>query len=288
MLTNREIASLIIMVAMILFALSKAGIRRSLTQVIKIFFSRKVVQFNIHFLAYAATLIYAAWRVGIWDVRLLKDSVLVLTGVGYPMVFQAHRLKDGSLLFRETVKRCLGASALVALFINLSSLNIAGELILQSLIALLAVVVYVDPKNHSAKIKAAVVAKSVLAIIGFSLFLSTAYNLVASYENLDFEMTAKAAALTIWLPILLLPLIYASTYITQIQLILAMTKYFNEDKAIPIFVKFALLLGLRGSPQLASKFNGIWRSRLAKTINFKSARRLLSQFRESCKSEAGH
>lgn len=283
MLTNREIATLIIVVPLIIFLLLKREIRVAFSQLLKGFFSGAILRFNLLFSAYSATLIYVAWSLKIWDTRLIKDSVIVLLAVGYPMVYQVFKIKDGSLLVRDTLKKCLGVTAFAALYVNLSSLNIVAELTIQVLSALLVGISIFVRGDDARPIRAVVVADSVLGIMGLSIFLVTTLSVVNSLEEFDFELNIKSAALTIWLPLLLLPFVYVSSYIMQIQMIFIRMPVLNERQEIPNLVKFAIFFGLRGSVQLASKFTGQWPKELAQTKKYQVAARQMTQFRESCK-----
>jgi hypothetical protein len=64
MLTNREIASLILVAALLVFCIVKADIRKSLLGTIRVFFSYQLVTINIIYLMYAAALVLLAWRLG--------------------------------------------------------------------------------------------------------------------------------------------------------------------------------------------------------------------------------
>jgi hypothetical protein len=279
MLTNREIASLILIAALLVFCVVKTDIRKSLLGTIKVFFSYQLVTINLIYLTYAAALVLLAWRLGAWDLRLLKDTVIVLLVVGYPMVFRANSVSDGKVLLRRTVRETLGISALVVFYVNLSSLPIVWEVVIQ-LVGVFAVMLAVVAKSQGPQSRpVAVFMNGVLIAIGLLLFVTTTINFVANWKTEDFGLILKTLCMTIWLPIALLPLIYVGAFLMQVQVIFVMLPFNNGHKKVRLDVKLALFFGLRGSVRLGAAFIGAWRTRIGKASNYKEARSVMKDFR---------
>lgn len=279
MLTNREIASLILIAALLVFCIVRADIRTSLLGTIKVFFSYQLVTINLIYFTYAAAFVFLTWRLGAWDLRLLKDTVIVLLIVGYPMVFRANSVSDGRVLLRRTVRETLGISALVVFYVNLSSLPIVWEVVIQ-LVGVFAAMLAVVAKSQGPKSRpVAVFMNGVLIAIGLLLFVTTTINFVAEWKTEDFGLILKTLCMTIWLPIALLPLIYVGAFLMQVQVIFVTLPFHNGHKKVRIGVKLALLFGLRGSVRLGAAFIGAWRTRVGEASNYQDARCVMKGFR---------
>lgn len=279
MLTNREIASLILIGALLVFCIVKADIRKSLFGTIKVFFSYQLVTINVIYLTYSAALILLGWRVGAWDPRLLKDTIIVLLIVGYPMVFRANNVSDGKVLLRRTIRETLGISALVVFYVNLSSLPIVWEVVIQ-VVGVFAAMVAVVAKSQGPKSRpVAVFMNGLLIAIGLFLVVTTTINFVTGWKTEDFGLILKTLCMTIWLPIALLPLIYVGAFLMQLQVIYVMLPFNNGHKKVRLSVKLALLVGLRGSVRLGAAFIGAWRRRIGEASNYRDARSVMNQFR---------
>lgn len=286
MLTNREIASLILLGALLVFCVVKADIRKSLLGTIKVFFSYQLVTINVLYLTYVAALVLLGWRVGAWDPRLLKDTIIVLLVVGYPMVFRANSVSDGKVLLGRTVRDTLGISALVVFYVNLSSLPIVWEVVIQLVgvfAAMLAVTVVAKSQGPKSR-PVAVFMNGVLIAIGLLLFVTTTINFVADWKTEDFGLILKTLCMTIWLPIALLPLIYVGAFLMQVQVIFVMIPFNNGQKKVGPGVKLALFFGLRGSVRLGAAFIGAWRTRVGETSNYRDARHVMTNFRQEQKA----
>ncbi len=281
MLTNREIASLILIGVLLVFCIVKTDIRKSLVATIKVFFSYQLVTINLVYLAYAAALVLLAWRLGDWDLRLLRDTVIVLLVVGYPMVFRANSVSDGKVLLRRTVRETMGISALVVFYVNLSSLPIVWEVVIQ-LIGVFAAMLAVVAKSQGQKSRpVAVLMNGVLIAIGLLLFVTTTINFVADWKTEGFGLILKTLCMTIWLPIALLPLVYVGAFLMQVQVIFVMLPSNNGHRKVGLGVKLALFFGLRGSVRLGAAFIGAWRTRVGEAANYRDARRVMNNFRLS-------
>ena len=278
MLTDREIASLILVGVLLVFCIVKADIRKSLVGTVKVFFSYQIVTINVIYLMYAATLVSLAWQVGAWDLRLLKDTILVLLAVGYPMVFRANNVSDGKVLVSRTLRETLGISALVVFYVNLTSLPIVWELVIQ-VVGIFAAMVAVVAKSQGPKSRpVAMFMNGLLIAIGLTLFVATTINFIGDWTE-DFGLILKTLCMTIWLPIALLPLIYVGAFLMQLRVIYVMLPFNNGHKKVRLRVKLAIFIGLRGSVCLATGFIGVWRTRIGEATSFRNARLVMSEFR---------
>ncbi|WP_434578830.1 hypothetical protein [Thermoanaerobacterium thermosaccharolyticum] len=74
--SNRELAVGFWLFLLLLYALSKKDIRKSLLDIIKIFFSKKFIGWHISMLLYVLLIVFILFKIGFWEFRLLKDTII--------------------------------------------------------------------------------------------------------------------------------------------------------------------------------------------------------------------
>jgi hypothetical protein len=132
-LSNREIATLLIAVCVLIGALFVPGVRKSLRDIVRLVFGKHILPMILIYLAYAAGVIALAMWAGIWGLDLLKDTAVMVLFVGLPLLFKSASVKDGVMLIRHTFTETLGVSVLVLFYVNLASLPIIAEIVVQLL-----------------------------------------------------------------------------------------------------------------------------------------------------------
>lgn len=178
-----------------------------------------------HFALYGiwiGVVVAAGSRVGLWNVGLLKATVLwaLLSGIGL-LASTMDALKRRRWFWRVLIST-IGATAAVELFVNLKSFPLAVELLLQPVIffALVVPVVARDPEHRPVR----VVAGWTSALIGFAAVGWTALGLSRQWSELDLGQLGAEAALPVWLTVGALGFLYPFTlYMAYEQLLKRMT-----------------------------------------------------------------
>lgn len=282
--TNRELASTILAVVFVsAFALVpklRRHVGSSFSNFLHLLFVWKIQLPLLTYFAYAFAVVYIAWRLGAWDLSLLKDSIILAFFVGLPMLFSATNVRDGTKLVRDVVRDTAGVSALVIFYLGLGSLPLWGELLLQPLLILLALVAAVahhTPEHRPAE----KLANALLGIIGVALIVYTT-GLVSSTWDAETVSDALASfTLSVWLPIALIPFVYIFAFIMHCESILTRLSFFNDKKNPTLRVRLSCICGLRFSTRLASEFAGPWCGQLARSSGFRGAIHTMREFRQA-------
>lgn len=175
--------------------------------------------------------LYGAWiaiiavvggRLGLWNVGLLKATVLwaLLSGIGL-LASTTDALK-GRRWFRRVIVSTIGATAVVEFFVNLKSFPLAIEIVLQPVIflALVLPIVARDPEHEPVR----TLAGWTSALIGFAAVGWTALGLSRQWSDLDLGKLVAEAGLPVWLTIGALGFLYPFTlYMAYEQLLKRMT-----------------------------------------------------------------
>ena len=280
MVTNREIASLILIGIFVLFILLIPGVRKEIGVMAKLIFGKHILPILLSYLGYATAIVALASWLNVWNDDLLKDTVLVVLLVGFPLLFNAASAKSGVCLVRKTFAETVGVSVLLLFYINLVSLPILAELALQLVVIFVSMIAAVGATKveYRAVTK---LANGFLTVVGLGLLAFTTANLIGTWDEQDLGLILRTLMLSVWFPFALLPLIYVVSFYAQAQLVFVMLPFFNDRKPLPLRVRLAVLLGLRFSTRYAASFTGEWRSRVGKLRSFKETRRLMSEYRAS-------
>gem|GEM_PF-986759 len=287
--TSREVATGIIAVTFILlsFALKKVrkGLLRSLLRAVKALAAWKVWTVVLAYLIFVVGVVVLAHALGAWSGALLKDTLIIVFFVGLPILFNSAEFKEGLDVVRHTIKEVLGVAALLVVYLNLAPFPLWGELILQISLLFFVTLAIVGKHNQ----KTASVGKFFEVLIGFigiGLIAYVTVQVATGFNEFDWEREATAFALSVWLPVSLIPFVYLSGLMASCEAALLRAKFHNGREKLPLSVRFAFLLGVRGSLRYATSFTGRWLPQLANQESFRRASRVMREYRRAVRSNA--
>lgn len=280
MLNNRELASVILIALLILLALALPKWRRkllpSLSAVARSFFKWPILRIFCLFLAWVTLWVWLAWLVGVWDPELLKDTVITLFGVGFPLLFSSIRAKSGVEIIRHIRRETLTLSALFLFYLNLESLPLWGELIAQPLIVLLTMMTALAQRDE--KGRRIVGCFSIpLLLIGIALIVWTTAQTVVKWDKLDWSELLAQLGLSVWLPITMFPFLYVVAFYAATEVILKRLLWTNKE--MPLRARLGVLAGLHGSVRWAKQLTGRYHH-VAQAKSFRGALSEMREFRE--------
>lgn len=276
---NREIATAIFLAVVVAMFIVVPQLRRSVgpgaTGVVKaIFVPRLIVVFSA-FLLWASGWIVLASVVGIWDVDLLKDSIIIVLALGFPMLIRSVRLTSGPSIARNVIVESLGLSALLAFYINLAPFPLWAELIAQPLLTLV-VALQALSKTKNEWAKAHSVLSGVLIASGVIALVWTTAQVTLHFSELDLLGLLRSFTLSVALPIVLIPFFYLTAFHAFSEVALVRMKLRNPN--MPRRVAWAIWLGLGLRLSLAAKLTGR-HNVLGEARGFRDALRRMATFR---------
>lgn len=188
MLNNRELASVILIAALIVIVAAIPRSRRFvlplISDVAKSFFRWPIIRIFGLFVVWTALWVWLVSLTGVWEPKLSKDTIILLFGVGLPMLFSSIRAKTGGEIFKQIRRETRTLSTLFLFYLNLESLPLWGELIAQPVIVFLAVMIAFT--QHNQRYRRIVGCFSVpLALVGVGLVLWTTVQTIAKWDQLD-------------------------------------------------------------------------------------------------------
>lgn len=285
-LTNRELASVVLIGLAILLGVGIPKLRRALApsvkDVLRHFFVWQIqIPLNLYFL-YAAAIVYVGWDVGIWHLDLLKDTVIIVAFVGIPMLSSSVSYGKRVTLFRDTLRNTLSAAALIGFYINLESLPLVAELVLQPVILLLTILAALAARNNEHK-PVKVLTDTLLALIGVLLLIYVTTKIAKSWSPDYGESTLSSLGLPVLLSLTLLPFIHVFAFIARAEALIRVLPNFKKKK-LPISLRIAFIWGLHLRTKLANDFHGLWLQEIAEAQSIKEVRSIMSNFRKAVRA----
>jgi len=284
--SNREIATGILIVLGLTFLLALPETRRTLHKgiidVLKALVQWKFLLLIALYFLYAIGLVAVAKSQSWWDTSLLSVTILTIVVTGFPLFLNANDYKTGSELVRKVVFEVAGLSALMITYLDLGEFPIWGELILQLVVSFLVIFIAMTPRIPGGK-RAAQFFEVLLGVLALGLVISTAVTLFTEPKSFDWLHELKAFALSIWLPIALIPFLYFLAILMQIESSLVRLKMHNDRKN-PLRIRLALVIGFRGSLRYAKRFSGHWITDMSAQRTFRGGLALMRRHREAVRT----
>lgn len=280
MLNNRELASVILIGLLVVLALALPKWRKillpSLRTVARSFFQWAILRIFGLFVVWVALWVWFAWLVGAWEFELLKDTVIILFGVGFPLLFSSMRAKSGVEIVGHIRRETLTLSTLFLFYLNLESLPLWGELIAQPVIVVLSVMAAFAQRDE--KGRRIVGCFSIpLLLIGLGLIAWTTVQTITNWYKLDWPELLAQLALSVWLPFAMFPYLYVVAFYAATEVILKRLLWTNEE--MPLRARLGVLAGLRGSVRWAKELTGRYHH-VARAKSFRGALSEMRDFRD--------
>lgn len=282
MLNNREIASLILMGAVLIVVLAVPKVRRPVlsaaADVLRAARSPKILAVFGLFLVWCGAWIFVGWRVGLWQVELVKESVLIVLTVGFPVLFTTIRAKSGTAILRKIVGETAALSALLAFYINLEPFPLPVELVLQ-----LALLVIVPTRVVAGTMPNATAVRGCLDVllvaIGSMILIWTTVRLVVTANERDWTATWMELALSVWLPLSMFGYFYGVAFFAYVETAnLRMRRFFQPPASKRVMV--AMVLGLHLRVRWAAAFTGPFQNEVSRSTSFREALTAMRAFRQ--------
>lgn len=260
MLNERELATLVVLAMIVVAGLinrnARAGLLSGFVAVGKALWNRHVIGVLLAYAAWVTLCVFGASAIGLWQLSLLKDTILTALVVGLPLLFRALNNKTGGLLLRDVAKEALGLSAFVAFYVNLSPLPLWAEILLQLVLILLVLmqvaVQRIDASTGQKALSGCV--NFALVALGIGLIAWSTVRLVNQWQTLDQKELFLQLSLAVWLPLALFPFLYGFAYVAAVEGILLRVSRLNDGVAWR--EKAGILVGLSFSLRTAKAFSG--------------------------------
>lgn len=282
--SNLEKSYLILIVLIFVLGMTQRSIRKSGRGIIRSLTDFKVLTVVFLYIIYVSLLVYGAWRLDLWKLTSLHDTVLAIFLTGLPMVFNVTSMKDGKFLVRDTFKLSIGLSALFGFYLNLEPLNFFWSLLAVVMLIFSNLMAEVLRQQGDSGLLARKLLNGFSITIVLFIFGLTTIDLIKGLSGQRRTELIQSLAVSVWLPLMMLPFLYLLGFFAQLSVLFRVLPMFNERRKHSLTVRMAIFFGFRLSLRLVSSFVGVWRLRIGSAQSYKVARVVMSDFRRDLNS----
>lgn len=234
---NREIAiGFWIIVLFVFLLLLKVG-RSSLKNVLFCMLRKNIIIAFVIFIIYYCGAIYILYRVGFWDLNLLKDTIFWFFFAEIPLLFQALEKGKDKYFFIRTIKNNLALIVILEFLLNIWTFSLGIELVIVPVFVVVGIIYALADRSKEYKSlkKACDIINYVFGLIVFGTFIGHVFNDSSELFNLQ---TLQGFLFPILILLLNLPLIYGFSLYNLYEQIFVRVKN-NKFKNKINIIKFA-------------------------------------------------
>ena len=277
MLTSRELATVIIIVATIAVVLGvpkfRAHMAPPLRSVVRAAFVPRLVWLYLVVVLIAASSTALAWVIGLWDLSLLKDTVILTLTTVFPMTFRSFSFKSGGELAHKLVRETLALTVLLTIYLDAAPLPLGWEIVYQ-LTVIFLVVLQAFASTNPEYVQAKRLCDVLLFVLGVFLLVWTTVSLLQTPP--DWSDFFQSVFFGFWLPLTLLPFFYVFGFYAVTETALARFRAIKEP--LSRRVTLAVLVGTRLRLSLLARFSGRY-NYVGDATGFRDALSRMSSFR---------
>lgn len=232
LLNNREQALIIWLVLLFILALSFKSGRRSLFDLVKSLFAKKIFAVLLAMILYIGLVVLLLYRIQFWDVFLTKDTIFWFVGVAFVLLYGYQATQGDEHYFKSILLEALTLIVLLEFVVNLYAFNLWVEIILLPVVSIIVIFgVFAATKEEFAPIGKAI--EYLLAAFGLFLIGYAFFKILSNYQNFLTSDNLRAFALPIILTLAYLPFLYLiALYAVYDELFVRLNLFSNKDKEL--------------------------------------------------------
>lgn len=282
-LSTREWATLIWGCIFMLYVLCHREIRKSLWNVIVIFFDKKLRILWEIILLYVLTITILFCYLPIWENIYIKDIIIWFLFSGLIYCMNAVSSEADETYIKKILKDNLKFTMILEFFMSTFTFNIWIELAIIPIITIITVMNVIAERKEEYK-SVHKLLDSVLAIAGFWIFYETIKIGINEYKQLNIINTLVSFMIPIAYLILIIPLEYALELYSKYELLfLRMTFKEEKDKKTKIRHRVAIICSCRISVRRVLLFQREYMGMMYVKMKDNEFEKLIREFRNACK-----
>lgn len=260
---NRELAIIIwSLVGVILIWAANKNIREPLVQVIKCFFCKQFIKLYIAMGIYVGFVIYLLWKIGYWQIELLKDTIVWFFFTGIVLAFQTIQQGKEMRYFKQILFDSFKMSIVVQYVIGAYNCSLWEELILIPLMLLIILLDCVlnswEQFNDEYYKSLKKMVKVINVIMGLYIIGVAVISAITDFKNLLKIDVAKAIIFPSIMTTSFLLFLYFFAIILGYEHIFSRLKIIgSQERNLRRYIKVKVVIVCKGS---LSKIYKIWRS----------------------------
>ena len=234
---NREKAILFWSTIVMIWALSDRKFRASVVEILRLLTHAKIIIPIIGSLLYIALIVYAFYRIKLWDVSFIKDTAFWALGTAIIFLANSNKANQDSMYFSKLIFENIRLVLILEFIINLYVFNFIVELILLPFLFTL-VFISVISEYKKELLPAKKPSNFILGLFGLFLLVFSIYSLIADYRSLALLDSLRSILLPPLLTIAFLPFIYCFALCMAYEsLFVRLDIFLSGDKELAKFAK---------------------------------------------------
>lgn len=282
-LSTREWATLIWGCIFMLYVLCHSEIRKSLWNVIVIFFDKKLRILWEIILLYVLTITMVFCYLPIWENIYIKDIIIWFLFSGLIYCMNAVSSEADETYIKKILKDNLKFTMILEFFMSTFTFNIWIELAIIPVITIITVMNVIAERKEEYK-SVHKLLDSILAIAGFWIFYETIKIGINEYKQLNIINTLVSFMIPIVYLILIIPLEYILELYSKYEvLFLRMTFKEEKDKRIRLHHRTAIFRECNFSVRKILLFQREYMTQMYALMKEDEFNQLMQKFRSACK-----
>ena len=282
-LSTREWATLIWGCIFMLYVLCHREIRKSLWNVIVIFFGKKLRILWEIILLYVLTITIVFCYLPIWENIYIKDIIIWFLFSGLIYCMNAVSSEADETYIKKILKDNLKFTMILEFFMSTFTFNIWIELAIIPVITIITVMNVIAERKEEYK-NVHKLLDSILAIAGFWIFYETIKIGINEYKQLNIINTLVSFMIPIVYLILIIPLEYILELYSKYEvLFLRMTFKEEKDKRIRLHHRTAIFRECNFSVRKILLFQREYMIQMYALMKEDEFNQLMQKFRSACK-----
>lgn len=278
-MNNREIAGLILLSALAIWGVTKHEGRDALVHLVRAFLDRRILLVTFGYAAYVGLIVFFAWKVGLWNQRLLIETVFWFVASGYPLMLSVTDAAKDRKYFRNAAKSVFGIGAAFIFFVNLATFSLIWEILLQIVLGMLVgMLILVDRDEERKRIRP--VLTVLLGGVILLLTVNTVTDLYQQRHDLEWEQTARSLLLTFWLPLATVVFLIPLAYFVEYDSAFNWMKVGSPNMPPNFRDRLALIVALNIHLRNIQAFRPYWGTQVKTAKSFPAKVRAARQFRK--------
>ncbi|GHO84359.1 hypothetical protein [Dictyobacter formicarum] len=240
---NREKAIIIWFCILLVWSLSHKSVRGSIkgpvVTIVKILFSLKIGIPLLLMGGYVILIVFLFSRLNLWDVSLLKDTLLWFFGSACIMFGNTSKAGQDSKYFKNAIVETVKFSVFIEFVVNLYVFNIFIELILVPILSFIGVMLVI-PGEGVGYTRAKKLLNGLLIIVGLGMLIYALIHIFGDFQHFATVENIQEFLLPIVLTFAFLPFMYCLTLWARYEQLFTSVDMWGHNKALAGYIKWKL------------------------------------------------
>lgn len=238
-LSNRELATIVWFVILIILFGFKKEVRKSIFDLIKAFFATSILSIILLLAIYTFGSVLILKHYGFWDLTLMKDTIFWFVGFTFMTLFKLDQAKQTSFFF-NLLKDSFKLTIFLEFFLNFYTFNFIAEMIIIPVFTTIFLMNLITQNKYEYK-PVNKLTSNIIGFIGLSYFGFSLYKLVFHNQNIFSNHNLNTLVLPVLLTVLSIPFFYFIVLYSNYEKLFMRVKFMNKNVEIQRKLKKQIL-----------------------------------------------